>query len=325
MPMGDGDSTIIQCPTGKLTLINSGTLYTKSYWNENDVERFIGDVNNVETIIITRPHPSLYNLLPLLFEDISHLKNVYISCTSARYRDGAQISRWMDKLIQENKLVEISSHSTGTLACLREDCTALKLCSDSPYLDSKILAANLGGCSANDMQMKADSIVLQIKFYDFSMVMPGDLQDLDADSSKYLQELVSSFSDPEDLQATVYKTASYGAWGRANKYFFLNAIKPQYVVVSNSVPRTNSTNDCTPKCELLLYLASREKGSLLDLATTQSFQCVWKNGAISRIQETNRAIFVTAFDKEGYKVRRILHVSSDGEKHKVSHLQVPLG
>ena len=325
LPMGEGDSTIVQCPTGKLTLINLGTVYSKSYWNENDVERFIGDLSQIETIVITRPDPSLYNLLPILFNDITPLKKVYVSCTSSRYKQSVQMSRWIEKLNKNNKLVEISSQSTGTLACLGDDCTSLKLCSDSSFLDTKILAANLGGCSPNDMQMKADSMVLQLKFYDFSMVMPGDLQDPDVEASKYLKEFASSFTDPEDLQATVYKAASHGGWGRANKYFFVNAIKPQYVVISNAVPRSNSTNDFVPKCELLYYLASREKGSLLDLQTTQSFQCTWRDGAVSSPQDTHRAIFVTAFDREGYKVRRVLQISSDGEKHKVSHIQVPLG
>lgn len=323
--MGDGDSTIIQCPTGKLAIINLGTVYSKSYWNENDVERFIVDLTKVETIIITRPHPSLFNLLPILFEDISSLKRVYVSCTRSRYKGSVQMSRWIDKLATAQKLFEITSKSTGILACLGEDCTSLKLCSDSPYLESKILAANLGGCSSNDMELSGNSIVLQLKFYDFSMIMPGDLQDVTANTSKYLKEFVSSFSDPEELQATVYQAASHGNWGRANKYTFVNAIKPQYIVVSNSVPRINSPNDYTPSCELLYYLESREKGSLLDLATVQSFQCIWQDGAISHVKDTYRAIFLTAFDKDSYEVRRVLHVSSDGEKHKVSHIPIPLG
>ena len=325
LPMGEGDSTIVQCPTGKLTIIDLGTIYSKSYWNENDVERYIGDLKRVETIIITRPDPSRYNLFPILFEDITALKSVYISCTGSRYKGNVQMSRWIDRLTKANKLMQISSQSTGTLACLGDDCTTIKICSDSPFLDSKILAANLGGCSPNDMQLKGDSIFLQLRFYDFNMIMPGDLQDPTVESSKYLKEIISSSGDRTDLQATVLKAASNGAWGRANKYFFVNAIQPQYLVVSNAVPRKNSTDDFAPKCELLLYLESREKGSLLDLATVQSFQCVWKDGSVSRPHDTNRAIFLTAFDKVDYKVRRVLHISSDGERHKVSHIQVPLG
>ena len=321
--MGEGDSTIVQCPTGKLSIIDLGTVYSKSYWNENDVQRYIGDLKRVETIIVTRPHPSRYNLLPMLFEDISWLRSVYISCTSNRYKNSLQMSIWLEKLKAANKLFQISSQSTGTLACLGEDCTNIKLCSDSPFLDSRILAANIGGCSPNDSQLKGNSIFLQLKFYDFSMIMPGDMQDPTIDTSKYLKEIVSSFRDREDLHATVFKAAGNGAWGRANKYFFINAFQPQFIVVSNAVPRKNSANDFAPKCELLLYLESREKGSLLNLATTQSFQCVWKDGTISRPYDTNRGIFVTAFDKGDYKVRRILHISSDGEKHKVSHVQVP--
>lgn len=325
LPMGEGDSTILQCPTGKLTIINLGTIYSKSYWNENDVERYIADLRRVETIIITRPHPSRYNLLPILFEDITSLKNVYISCTSSRYKESTQMSNWIEKLAKANKLVQISSQSTGTLACLGEDCTPIKLCSDSSFLDSKILAANLGGCSPNDMQLKGDSIFLQLKFYDFSMIMPGDLQDPTIDSSKYLKEILSSFGDREDLQTTVYQAASNGDWGRANKYFFINTLQPEYIVISNAVPRKNSSNNFAPKCELLLYLESREKGSLSDLSTVQSFQCVWKDGTVSRPHDTNKAIFLTAFDKADYKVRRVLQISSDGERHKVSHVQIPFG
>ena len=323
LPMGEGDSTIVQCPTGKLTIINLGTIYSKSYWNENDVERYIGDIKRVETVIITRPNPSRYNLLPILFEDITSLKKVYIACTGSRYKESTQMSQWIEKLTKANKLVQISSQSTGTLACLGEDCTQIKLCSDSSFLDSKILSANLAGCSPNDMELKGDSIFLQLKFYDFSMVMPGDLQDPTIDSSKYLKEIISNFRDREDLQTTVLQAASNGAWGRANKYFFINALQPQYIVVSNAVPRANSSNYFAPRCELLLYLESREKGSLLDLSTVQSFQCVWGDGTLSRPHETNKAIFLTAFDKADYKVRRVLHISSDGERHKVSHVQIP--
>ena len=324
LPMGGGDSTILQCPTGKLTLINLGKIYSKSYWNENDVEKFLGSISQVETIIITRPHPSLYNLLPILFEETNSIKEVYIACTAGHYAENTQMAKWLDKLREQDKVTEVKSKSTGTPACLGDDCTKLSLCSDSPFFESKILAANLAGCSSNPQEMKSNSIVLQLKFYDFNMLMPGDLEDPSIEATKFSKQVILSVSDPEDLQATVYQAASHGTWGRANKYFLLNEVKPQYVVVGNTVPGNNMT-EFTPRCELLYYLAHREGGSLLNLASTQSFQCIWSDETVGRIDETNRALFLTAFDNEGYKVRRVLQISSDGEKHKVSHLQVPMG
>ncbi|XP_065058447.1 uncharacterized protein LOC135686190 [Rhopilema esculentum] len=325
LPMGDGDSTIVQCPTGTLTVINLGSVYTSSYWNENDVGKFIPDLSRVENIIITRPHPSCYNLLPLLFEDTKTLKKVYIACSIEEYIANAKVKRWISKLRQEDKIIEVKSKSTGTRACLGDDCTNIKLCSDSPFLDAKIVAANLGGCSVNNVNMKSNSMVFQIKFYDFNMIMPGDIEDPSVDTSVYLKQVIAGFTDPEDLQATVYQAAGHGAWGRTNKYFFVNAIKPQYVVIGNSAPRNDSTNSYVPRCELLYYLSQREKASVIDLQSTQSFQCVWADGSVSITSETKKALFLTAFDVNSYKVRRILHISSDGEKHKVTHLQVPLG
>lgn len=325
LPLGEGDSTVIQCPTGKLAILNMGSMYTKSYWDENDIESFIGEISLVETIMISRPHPSLFNLLPMLFEDLSSLKNVYLTCSKHNYVENAHMRRWINKLDAAGKITEIRSKKTGNFACTGEQCPSLKLCSDSSYLESRILAANLGGCSGMDADSKSNSLVLQIKFYDFSMILPGDLQDPSAEDNKYSEQVVASVSDPEDLQATVYQAAYHGDYERTNKYFFLNNIKPQYVLISNAVPRVNSTNDYTPRCELLYYLAHREGGSLLNLASTQSFQCIWKDGSKSRVDETNRALFLTSFDADDFKIRRLLHVSTDGEKHKVTHIPVPMG
>ncbi len=324
LPIGEGDSTIIQCPTGKLTVLNMGSMYTSSYFNENDIEKFI-NIEKVENIIISRPHPSVYNLLPIVFKDISAIKKVYITCDINQYAVGALMRDWMAKLNRERKVFEIRANSTRNIACLGSQCPTLNLCTDTPFFDSKILAAGLGGCSGRDEEMKSDSLVLQIKFYDFSMIFPGDLQDPSKENNKFSKQVIASVSDPEDLQATVYKASNHGNWERTNKYFFINALKPQYLVINNAVPRKNSTNQYTPSCELLHYLSQREGGSLLSLATTQSFQCMWEDGSTGRLDETHRAIFLTAYDSDDYKVRRVLQISSDGENHKVTHMLAQLG
>eukprot|EP00794_Sanderia_malayensis_P007463 gene7463-8286_t len=324
LPVGEGDSTIIQCPTGNLTFLNMGSMYTHGYWSENDIEKFIGNIELVKQIIISRPHPSHYNLLPIMFENTELLKRVYVTCSLEKYADDVRMKRWLDKINKENKLIEIKSQTTGNFACLGEDCPSLKLCSDSPFFESRILAANLGGCSGKDGDMKSDSLVLQVKFYDFSMLLPGDLQDPSTESVRITKQVIASVSDAEDLQATVYQASDHGQWEKANKYFFINAIKPKYVVINNAVPRINSSNEYTPRCELLYYLAHREGGSVLNLDSTQSFQCVWEDGSLGKLDETTRALFLTAFDVNDYKVRRILHISSDGEKHKVSHIPLNL-
>ena len=327
LPVGHGDATIIQCPTGGLTILNMGSLNTKSYWDENDIEQFIGDVSKVEQIIISRPHLSMYNLLPKVIRNIDNIKHVYITCRKANYMKTKKVRDWLGALDTLGKVVEIKSNRTGYPKCDGLDCTQIKVCSDSSYLETNIIAANLGNCADNEVETRTDSLVLQVKFYDFAMLLPGDIQDPTDEDNFYLQHVLSNMRDRKDIQSTVMKAAGHGDWGRSNKLFFLDAVKPQYIVIGNAVPEPDKVKSLafTPRCELMDYLANRQGGTVLTLATVQPFQCHWDDDTTSKLRETNRAVFLTAYDSEAWKVRRVIKISSDGEKHKVTPILSPAG
>ena len=69
LPLGEGDATVVQCPSGEVIIINMGqsTKVVKG-WNVGMVQAYMRNtVDSVTTIVVAHPGKAHYNFIPDVF------------------------------------------------------------------------------------------------------------------------------------------------------------------------------------------------------------------------------------------------------------------
>ena len=250
LPVGQGDCTIIQCPTGNIIVYDCGTsggtkmtAYGVQHWLSNSI-------NNVAYILITHSHGDHHSYLPDIQWNYNNLQGIIVGGQSSDYT--GKTLNWLKN--NENKVYPVNDGKRcigNNPACVVN--TGTNFCNNQNYQFS-ILAANVGN-NPNER-----SIVMKVRAAGgWSMLLSGDME------GKAATEITNQLG--AGLQSVVYKMSHHGAT-RANTAHWVSQINPQYAFASSGY----NFGICRhPTCEAIRTLTT---SSSIDMtAPPHQFYC----------------------------------------------------
>ena len=265
--VGQGDCVAMYCPNGNLVMFDCGSL---PHGNGNaltaeEVKEVLMDNVKKVTIFISHGDIDHYIYLPTVFDNINIIDSVIIGGNPKDYK----AKMWMKDLAKENKLYAINNCKKCIRTCnnklhivkfqegkwiAAEDMTTLedmKICGNAENIAFDIIAANIG----KDTNEK--SIVLRVSAVESeqtrSMLLSGDIKGIAA-------RTVANYAH-YNLKSDIYQISHHGASTGANKFDWLNAIKPKQAFVSHAYNNQYGH----PRCEAIRNLINI--GSILTRTT----------------------------------------------------------
>lgn len=195
--IGQGDSELIQLPNGKNILIDSGEYSEykklKSYLTENKVSK-------IDYCIATHPHSDHMGSMASVIRDFDVI-NFYMP---EIVNDTTSYDKMLDAL--DDKNIEPQDVKFG----------------DILINDGDIKAEFLAPAETEYKDLNNYSAVLKLTYGDISFLFAGDAE------SESENDMISSNTD---LSADVLKVGHHGSHTSSTSKF-LNAIKPEYAVIS---------------------------------------------------------------------------------------------
>lgn len=261
LPVGQGDGTVIQCPKesgGYLNIVDLGC--SDCYISDAEYRNLFAN-QLVENIILTHPDPEHINHISYIPKPS---ENVYHACHTEQYLQLLNETgyAYLNTLKGEQRLRPIThtdAMSTG-IACVGKNCNyeTIYICNRAAKL--RILGANLGGNGCDPAHnVNRDSLVTQLMYGDFKLLLPGGLEDdrdnavprkpIDGTSGRQadMQQILIN-AHRTTLESNFMRLADHGAFGRGNKRYFLKLVKPR-AVFSSSAVAPNMYNQ--PNCKLI--------------------------------------------------------------------------
>ena len=252
LPVGQGDCTVIQCPSGNIVPLDCGSSSAgDNQMYPSDVEDFLQkEINKVDVIVITHPDRDHFNYIPSITRPNNveyiiggNLKD-YRRTSNNQFKD---IYEQLDKSDKQNpkRLFLVN----GGQACIGNCNFDQHWCGTNQIGTNQIkfefLAANVGRTS------NQKSIVMKIVHGQWSMLLSGDMEG--AAATKIANNLAYDQGNYQGnyLRSTVYKISHHGASSQANKKTWLNAIQPKYAFASSAY---NHGNNRHPRCDAIMRL-----------------------------------------------------------------------
>ena len=267
LPVGQGDSTVIQCPeadNGVISIIDMGSSKSTGFSKDDALRYLIGQ--EIKLIVLTHSDADHINFIdPLLDTYQKDSVPIYHSCQWSRYR------------ISSDKAVP---HRV-TKCCGLEGCnTELVLCPNSNAV-LQVVGSELSNCGR---KRNRDGILTIIKYKGVKSLVVGDFEGPKTFIKKYLDCV--GHAPNSELQSDIYRLSHHGAWnGLANRREFLAAVDAKYVFSSSGL----KSNYKHPRCELYdIY-----KGRVAVEEKYHEYTCYRKyGGAVSYY--INDAIYATS-------------------------------
>ena len=326
LPVGQGDGTVIQCPNGDIAIVDLGSTARQEfipesshkfklddkdklqlYMTDEELNAFLG-TTSIKYVFITHADRDHYNLFEKIDpKRLATVSEAYVGCEANSY--SCDIKDWLIKYFPAPK-----AHYNPKLLTEVTVCTSVKV---------KVVAINTD--TGNPKCTNSNGMALRLEYGTFSLFLPGDLEDR---YSKGKSGVLKTVSDSgEKIQSTVYRLSHHGAWPKANKPFFLQAIQPKYVFSSSQLPPGkyghprcdlyNAMIDMTNKGQLPIVKYSTAKDTT-NPPPQKDYFCGGmdeENGS-RRFKEVENVygIFTTAVaDKNGHLVNYFIQIDSDGK------------
>ena len=183
LPVGQGDSHVIQCPSGELTIVDLGSSddIAAGFWNVPElINFFTGQYNRIRNVVLSHNHYDHYVFLPDVLPataDLSGLQDIYISCQFPHLV--AMIQQWLADTGLENN-VRIFNRGNPCGPIVGQPCETINLCPSDPAISVNVLSANVGSqCVSGNKNI--DSIVFEITYGSVQVVFNGDFEDFTSD------------------------------------------------------------------------------------------------------------------------------------------------
>ena len=258
LPVGQGDSTIIQCPSqfgGSITVVDSGSCKSTNYMTAQDVAHFLSG-QMIEMIFLSHPDKDHINYVDAILQGRSHYPVIYHSCPWNTNTYG----KFIKTTGLTHRQINNCCGKTGKNACHQ-----YTICQGNVKVN--VLASGLGGCSGNK---NGDSLVLQVEYSGKTVYLPGDFEG----EQNFIQGFINCAGS---LQSDIYRLAHHGAYnGEANTNTILDRIQPLYAFSSGGL----KSNYKHPRCEVLFYL--RKHDNRLVNTDPHLYTCnynkQWRNG-----------------------------------------------
>ncbi|KAI6646802.1 hypothetical protein LOD99_9201 [Oopsacas minuta] len=237
LPVGDGDSTLIQCPGGDLIVIDMGTNSAGSGWSPYQVKTWLGNnINFISTIVVTKASKDHYNYLPTVLKDNMNMNRIILGGKSSDYT-GNEFVTWV------NQRAHVREYVNNQIPCITNCKTDPPQCQGSNgTVKFRFLGANLGSDAAGR------SILLQLSVGNsFKLFFPGDFQGTDIEDL-VMNEWIWMGSS---IESTHYKMSNRGTGQNSNNFEFLKAIRPKYAFTSSRYPSKSYGPECSTINRLL--------------------------------------------------------------------------
>ena len=282
VPVGQGDLTVIQCPSsagtsaGKITVIDAGSTGNTGFTSA-EVDTYLSG-QDYERMIITHPDADHYNYISMLYTSAKTKPTaIYHSCDWATYYD-KQINN-----------PAVTAKAVQILKCCGTACSNYFICNRAVTLN--IIGSEQASCATNK---NGASIVVIIKYLGIRTYLSGDFEG----SQLWVDNFVKCVGS-KNLRAEIYRLAHHGSHGNDNRESLLDDIMPDYAFVSSGLNSNNNYNH--PRCEVSDYL---KKYFLITLSSSHPYAC-FKSG--NRVDTgTTKAMFITTHVKSGYYVNDVV-------------------
>ncbi|KAI6653573.1 hypothetical protein LOD99_3468 [Oopsacas minuta] len=283
IPLGDGDSTIINCPNGDVIVVDMGKP-GKLGWSESMVASYLRKkFNNVTTIVISHPTPEHFNFLPKVFHlnNTKSLTRIVLAGKTDDYTD-SDIKRW---ITAHSNIVEFVNEQKP---CISECRATPPICNGSKNVTFRYIGANLG------MTKAGRSIMMQITAPNFQLLLPGDFQGED------IEELIAAEWDRlgQPIKSSHMKLSRHGSNKDCNSKYLIKGASPEFAYTSNSYPGENLQYPSCATIDRLLQIRTIRKRS-----ETAPFACFdSENEQVDQYRSWPYQIYSTAPAKDDYKL-----------------------
>ena len=236
LPMGQGESTVIQCPGGDLILVDMGS--TSKGWSTERVYSFLQpQLDRVQTVVISNTSPEHYNYIATVLGNAPGIQRVIIGGRQEYYESDREFSEWVQA--HDKKVSFINKGDPCITDC---DITSINCGQSEMGVELKVLGANLGQNYSNS------GIILQIISQEFKLLLPGDFAGHDMEDLVIYEWNLLGVS----LSSSHLKLSKHGSADGANGESFLLAISPYYAFSSNAYP--NNYDGWDPDCDIVWRL-----------------------------------------------------------------------
>lgn len=336
--VGQGDSSIIQCPNRKdIIIIDMGATQPQyidpSYVTYLLKQRFQADSSGKNIhIVVSHSHTDHYSYIHRAIDAplLSNVREVILGGNYTNY--GKTLRTWLESNVDNvytindqkkcfgNANCTLTSSRTGAVAEVKRGNGVLasdpwQLCS-STTVAFTVLGANLGNTE------NGQSIVLRMKYGSWSMLMSGDFEMVTPQ-----EELIEQWP-ASSLKSNFYKVAHHGAWTtkKPNLPQLLAVIQPQKVYVSQGYPSLSKFHH--PNSVTIQNLLALKSIVSIDPSTNMPFvywddekqvPVVNKNGMDKAIYETCRGYNTTS----KWQICQDVWIRTDGKADETVYMDVP--
>ena len=238
LPVGNGDCTIVQCPSGELIIIDAGNTGGEG-WMEAMIATFLKpQLSKISTLMIMHADRDHFSYIPELFtlNDVPNLERIILGGRKDDYTS-PPFRKWL------NQHAEVVEYINNGEPCIGKCNNDPPQCNDGKDgVAFRYLGANLGN------SVDGRSIMMQINAGpNFQMLLPGDF--LGSDIEELLVNEWERRGQP--LRSTHLKMSHHGNSIRANSKVFLSAVAPSFAFASASYP---GPPEWYPSCESIKTL-----------------------------------------------------------------------
>ncbi len=211
--VGQGDSTLINCPDGKHILIDAGSLsgVGADYIREQILGTLDPDNVQIDSLIITHPDQDHYNRLRDVIGDIP-VSDIYWVGSSQDYN--ISFWKWFDEELTSNKIrLQGDDFNTPDNPSAEIDCGDAEI---------YILAANV---EATISTKNAKSIVVMVRYGDFEAILTGD-------ATHATENVILDRYDDAWLDIDLLKIGHHGSLSTSTSIEWAQTLSPELAVVS---------------------------------------------------------------------------------------------
>ena len=223
LPVGQGDATVIQCPSGEVTIVDIGSVKYNGFMGKEDIAKYFKG-HTIRNVFLSHPHKDHINFLDVVLSNLypKHYPVIYHSCGWTKYQTYVKTTGITTKRIP---------------FCCGNNCPSFRICNGKATM--AVLASEYNKCPEEGTN--GDSLVLQVQFAGIKVLLPGDFEGC--------KELINNFLQcvNQHVRSHIFRLAHHGAFnGHANTYEFLKAVRPYYAFSSGGLHGTYHH----PRCEV---------------------------------------------------------------------------
>lgn len=216
--VGQGDSTLIECPNGSTILIDSGSTSGR---DPDEIQAYVVEVldrhgGDLDTLIVSHPDEDHYNLLPDVLTDVRIRRAWYVG-VEEDYESKA--FKWLQS--QTDARVVLGPGDFDPIATPNTSIA----CGEAKVW---ILAAAV---EASASAKNAKSIVVMVRYRDFEAIITGD-------ATRHTEKVVLGRFPADWLQVDLLRVGHHGSESTSTTAAWANTLRPSVAVVSAGYKNT---------------------------------------------------------------------------------------